>query len=845
MAFDRSDIVKTYEVFHKPGDVVEVRVPKAGKNGTISGYFNNVDSFADAVMQLDGFKYPGVYFTINKVTPDLLARYANCLQHWAQNTTTDKDGIICRRWLPIDLDPVRPAGISSTDEEYNLAIELGLEIRNDLIAKGWSNDSFVFASSGNGAHLMVRIELPYDPEDRLVEQCLKALNHAYSTEKVKVDTTVFNASRIIKIYGTTTCKGSNTENRPHRNAQLFEVPETIVPVSREQLEAFVAEVMPPVVQERIKTFSSKARSFDPVVYAEKHGAIVTKTKPWQNGGLLVELQTCPFYPDDHTSKEISIGRMESGARFFKCQHDSCKDKKWKDLKALWEPNEPLTLADLKLEDLCIEVPKGKEGIEYKLDSDRASKAILSTGELKLASWDLSRDSNIWVCAENNVWIRTGDRQIERICDDLTGSRSNTYLLKEIKRRVRNNLSDYPIEFDTCHPCVCGTKNGYACNLITGEVRKIKPEDYISTDLQLPVDYDPEANCPEMFGYLDGVCITDCERMALIDFDTSALMLQYKREIHERLGSGQNGKGLMDKHQRAFFGASTMVSMPLEEFVTSRFALSNLFRKRILTLPETRRLVAGQEYPTSGIKSLSGGDQRDADRKNKEFLQFTPFCKVVMDANTPPRFDDTSDGWSSRFRRENYPFLFEDNPNSSDIRQKKLDPRLINKITTPKELSGWLNVLLYRAQTIIKSGVTPKCSHLTGGYQEQVYSLEEFIKKFVETTSDPTTDIKDGWYISPKDLFNKFDRWAVLTNGARMKEKNFFMSMNKTLGATRQMRLNGKNQKVHTGCRMDYVAYDATIMELEKALTVSGACGNSKIEYEELKQKFGNQNCNSY
>jgi phage/plasmid-associated DNA primase len=504
---------------------------------------------------------------------------------------------------------------------------------------------------------------------------------------------------------------------------------------------------------------------------------------------------------------------------------------------MWEPGTNLNLADLKLDDLCIGIEK-KDQIEYRFDPDKAAKAILSTGELQLAEWESRIDeSDIWVCVENNVWARSGEYQIEKVCDDVAGSRSTGYSLNEVKRRVRNALRDNPIDFDTRNPCLVGTKNGYACNLITGEVRKILPDDYISTELQLPVDYDPNARCPETFKFYDSICITDCERLALLDFDVSALMLKYRREIHQRLGGGANGKGHMQKHQRAFFGTNTIFSITLKEFTDDKFAMQNLFRKRILILPETTRMGDnGKEHSTSAIKSITGGDQQDADVKFKSRIKFVPFCKVVMDANTPPRFDDNSAGWTSRYRRENFPFEFTDTPDPNDPRQKKDDPQILNRITTPEELSGYLNVLLYRAQTVIRDGIVQKCGHLTKGYNEQVFSLEEFIKRFL--ILDSTKGVADNYYVVPNDLFKKFDRWAELMNGARMKEKSFFNAMTNALGTkAQQFWLEGKNQRVYVGAKFDAAKYETAIDELEEALGHSGYCGNSAETYEDLKTKF--------
>ena len=61
----------------------------------------------------------GVYAMINPARGDLVARAANRFQPWAKHTTADGD-IRCRRWLPLDFDPVRPAGVS-TDNKHAAA----------------------------------------------------------------------------------------------------------------------------------------------------------------------------------------------------------------------------------------------------------------------------------------------------------------------------------------------------------------------------------------------------------------------------------------------------------------------------------------------------------------------------------------------------------------------------------------------------------------------------------------------------------------------------------------------------------------------------------------------------
>ena len=215
------------------GSVAELRVLDT-RRGTVSGYFTDFDQLAVAAAQMSGTA-PGVYTTLNPVNPELLARSANRLKPYVKLTTADGD-ILGRRWLRIDLDATRPAGISSTDQEHEIALDKGLEVLAFLVSLGFSKQSLIPADSGNGAHVLVRIDLPNDPESAaLVHRCLVALDLRFGDDYAHVDIKTYNAARIWKAYGTLACKGDQVRGRRHRQARLLEIPDQIVVAPRKRL----------------------------------------------------------------------------------------------------------------------------------------------------------------------------------------------------------------------------------------------------------------------------------------------------------------------------------------------------------------------------------------------------------------------------------------------------------------------------------------------------------------------------------------------------------------------------------------------------------------------------------
>ena len=224
------------------GEVFEIRALGA-RAALAVGYFDDPALAARTVVRLDRrADVRGVYVTLNPLDQACLSRAVNRSD---RNVKASADADIAhRRWLLIDLDPVRPAEVSSTAEELRAAKERASLVRDTLAGRGWPMP--VEAESGNGAHVLYAIVLSNDDAaTNLVKQCLAALDLLFSDDEVAIDRSVNNAGRIVRLYGTTTRKGDNAADRPHRRSALVHVPTTIVPVSREQLEALACSLPTP------------------------------------------------------------------------------------------------------------------------------------------------------------------------------------------------------------------------------------------------------------------------------------------------------------------------------------------------------------------------------------------------------------------------------------------------------------------------------------------------------------------------------------------------------------------------------------------------------------------------
>ena len=225
-----------WNMFFNPGEVVEIRFLKARgtlpfttesvRSTTLTGYFDNHQDFCKHVeAAFESLIYDGCYFSLQVIDRRLLARAFNRLKI-ATVTTSDKNTLFYR-WLPLDFDPVRPADISSSDKELKNALDL-----RDTVAN-WMTQSLGFslpirAMSGNGGHLLFRLpDLPVSPESiSFIKNTLAGLATRFDTDTVKIDRSVYNPSRIWKLYGSIARKGDHLpagptrESRPHRASHI-------------------------------------------------------------------------------------------------------------------------------------------------------------------------------------------------------------------------------------------------------------------------------------------------------------------------------------------------------------------------------------------------------------------------------------------------------------------------------------------------------------------------------------------------------------------------------------------------------------------------------------------------
>jgi hypothetical protein len=168
---------------------------------------DRTDAFADIALHLNAEGY-NIYTCLNPILPG-----------HTSGKVRDRH-IAFRARILIDIDRVETLETSATDAEIAAAERLADTVTHWFVQE--RGVSVFRVMSGNGVHLYVPLDqVANDVASK--HRCMRLLRWlatSFGAECVKIDTTVFNASRITKVPGTIMRKGLETPDRPYRMAYV-------------------------------------------------------------------------------------------------------------------------------------------------------------------------------------------------------------------------------------------------------------------------------------------------------------------------------------------------------------------------------------------------------------------------------------------------------------------------------------------------------------------------------------------------------------------------------------------------------------------------------------------------
>jgi P4 family phage/plasmid primase-like protien len=398
--------------------------------------------------------------------------------------------------------------------------------------------------------------------------------------------------------------------------------------------------------------------------------------------------------------------------------------------------------------------------QKQADSKLDEVATVCEEVLRLEEFRTYADTKdiLWYNTETGTFVPSGENVIDKLIVRLCNYDLSRYDRNEIKEHIKIRTLTDRAEFDS-NPNIINVQNGLL-DIFTCELTSHTP-DYPST-FQYPMAYDANTECPVHEKFLAEVIQDPHKLREFLKFWAYVLLKDCRYEKGAMfVGGGSNGKGTLIKLMEAQEGGFDKCShVGLQEMGVDRFATASLFGKTLNTVAD---LEDGKIKSSGNIKLMISGDSLEGQFKHSPRFTFRNRAKFVYSANNPPESSDKSYAFYRRWEVWGFDRTFIVTDDVNDPNRK--DPQLLEKLLTPQEMSGVLNLRLKYLQVLLKENGFDEQSFevIKREYESRAEHVSRFLK---ERCSVDFTNFDTDCRTDTQTLYAEYLNWAKEANIAR-------------------------------------------------------------------------------
>lgn len=375
--------------------------------------------------------------------------------------------------------------------------------------------------------------------------------------------------------------------------------------------------------------------------------------------------------------------------------------------------------------------------KYDLASETLVKFIRNRNWIYTTKDDNKPEIYIY---KDGIYVPEGKSEIEEQLRKELGANFNNWIVKQVLDKIKADTYIEPQEFfKEGEPFEIPVLNG----LLNLKEIELKPFDrnkiYFS---KLPVHFDIDATCPKIDKFLKEVLSSEEDISVFYEIAGLSLVKDYFMEKAIMfVGNGRNGKGKSMELLKRLVGVNNCASVSLSSMVHDSPFISNLHTK-LLNLAGD---LSSKDLKETGMfKQLTGRDLISANRKYKNILTFKNYAKLVFACNELPKVYDYSQGFWERWILLDFPYyfadkdLYESTPEDKRKNWKLKNPNIIEEITMPMEMSGFLNSAIAGLQRLIKNkrfSYTKGTTEVKNNWIRKADSFMAFCMDYLEESYD--------------------------------------------------------------------------------------------------------------
>ncbi|QIB75403.1 hypothetical protein G3I44_14530 [Halogeometricum borinquense] len=395
---------------------------------------------------------------------------------------------------------------------------------------------------------------------------------------------------------------------------------------------------------------------------------------------------------------------------------------------------------------------------------------------------------------NGYYQPIGEKKISQWTDKILGHLMRNSHVQEVVKTVKRQ------------PGIEITQMGGPAHLINLEngLLDIKTKDLqahtprLYFDTQLPVEYDPDAECPEFKAFIDEI-VYDEDLPVIQEMFGYALLNDVRFEKAFMLvGSGANGKSTLLNVLSAVLGERNCANESLQDIVNTRWSVAQMHG----AMANIAADIPSENLQDSSIfKALVSGDRVPAEKKGQDKYEFRNKAKMIFSANELPETPDNTDAFFRRWVLINFPNEFRDDPDPDDQHQKQKDPELEDRLLQDDELSGVLNWALEGLDRLLDQG------HFSGNkskedvrelWMKSANSIQSFAAEFLVKAPETDEDGRAKHYLGKREVYERYQQYC---EDERLEEKDYVQHFCKKIPSSipaaqpARRRVNGSRTRV--------------------------------------------------
>lgn len=392
-----------------------------------------------------------------------------------------------------------------------------------------------------------------------------------------------------------------------------------------------------------------------------------------------------------------------------------------------------------------------------------------------------RDNDDMMVYDAGVYEMYGISYLKEAIQKITrGNGINTHSVNEIVQHIKRSTYTNRDAFDT-NPRIINMENGLY-SLDTG----MSPHDpkYLSLH-KSPIRYDADATCPNIDKFIREIVPPEY-------VETIYEICGYAMTPHKTLktavifiGAENSGRTVLLKLIGKLVSGHAISNVTPSTVLDTTFGGADYYGKQLNIIDDLGNAPISD---TGLLKSVITGASIDAQFKYGQQFKYTPDVLCVFAANEVPKVEPFDNAFASRFSIIPCPNRFEGD---------SADPTLIDKLTTPEELSGFFNKCMDALIRLEDTNTFTNAVSLADrikAYKYHANPVEQFIDEIC------TLEDKDD-YVLKDDLYNQYVLWSR-DNDIRVEDKRFLtMSLDKRGCKSMKKTIDDGRPYVYVGVRL--------------------------------------------